>query len=133
MARGLTTHCMDCFRPIIVAMLTLSLAMPVGCQWRRGLDFHGARDTSYEKMATQIEYPAESPCTQNSADPSINSPPPVTLDNDSKPEYRNISLQEAIQTALANSDVLRDLGGAVVRAPETTRTTTDTAIAETNP
>ena len=133
MARGLTTHGMDRFRRIIVAMFTLSLAMPVGCQWRRGLDFHGAKDTSYEKMATQIEYPAESPCTQNSGDPSMNSPPPVTLDNDAKPEYSDITLQEAIRTALANSDVLRDLGGAVVREPETTRTTADTAIAETNP
>jgi hypothetical protein len=133
MVRGLTTHGMDRFRRIIVAMLTLSLAMPVGCQWRRGLDFHGAKDTSYEKMATQIEYPAESPCTQNSADPSINSPPPVTLTNDAKPEYCDITLQEAIQQALANSEVLRDLGGAVVRAPETTRTTTDAAIVETNP
>ena len=84
-------------------------------------------------MATQIEYPAESPCTQNSADPSINSPPPVTLDNDAKPEYWDVSLQEVIQLALANSEVLRDLGGAVVRAPDTTRTTVDTAIAETDP
>jgi outer membrane protein TolC len=133
LARGLTMHSMDRLRRIIVSLLTLSLAMPTGCQWHRGMDFHGAKDASYEKMATQIEYPAESPCTQSSADSSINSPPPVTLDNNNKPEYCDITLQEAIGQALANSDVLRDLGGAVVRAPETTRTTTDAAIAETNP
>ena len=132
-ARGLMTHGMDAFRRTIVAMLTTSMVMPAGCQWRRGADFHSTPEACYIKMATQIEYPAESPCTQNSGDPSVNSPPPVTLTDDKKPEYWDVSLQEVIQLSLANSEVLRDLGGAMVRAPDTTRTTADAAIAETDP
>jgi outer membrane protein TolC len=132
-ARGLMTHGMDAFRRTIVVLLTTSMVMPAGCQWRRGADFHSTPEACYIKMATQIEYPAESPCTQNSGDPSVNSPPPVTLTDDKKPEYWDVSLQEVIQLSLANSEVLRDLGGATVRAPDTTRTTADVAIVETDP
>jgi outer membrane protein TolC len=131
--RGPTAHGMDRIRRTIVAVLTTSLVMPAGCQWRRDAAFHGAPEACYDKVATQIEYPAESPCTQSNADPSIDSSPPVTLSADTKPNYWDVSLQEVIQLALANSEVLRDLGGAVVRAPESTRTTVDAAIAETNP
>ena len=57
----------------------------------------------------------------------------MTLLDAENREYWNLSLAEVIEIALANSQVLRDLGGVVVRAPETTRTTYDAAIAETDP
>ena len=41
--------------------------------------------------------------------------------------------RKRFRLALANSRVLRDLGGAVVRSPATTRTTIDPAIVETDP
>jgi outer membrane protein TolC len=44
-----------------------------------------------------------------------------------------MSLEEAIHLTLENSRVLRDLGGAVVRAPGTIRTTLDPAAVETDP
>jgi hypothetical protein len=52
--------------------------------------------------------PAESPCTQSNTDPSVDSPPPVTVDADAKPNYWDVSLQEVIQLALANSPASLD-------------------------
>ncbi len=49
------------------------------------------------------------------------------------PEYWPMSLNEAIRTALANSNVLNDLGGTIVRSPETVRTLQDASIVETDP
>lgn len=67
------------------------------------------------------------------ADESLSSPAPRTLQTQGTPQYWDMSLEEAIQVTLANSRVLRDLGGAVVRAPASTRTTLDPATVETDP
>jgi hypothetical protein len=88
---------------------------------------------TYEKVASEIEYPAESGCTQMNADESLASPHPWTIQTEGTPEYWEMSLEEAIHLTLANSKVLRDLGGAVVRAPASTRTTLDPAVVETDP
>jgi outer membrane protein TolC len=88
---------------------------------------------TYEQVASEIDYPSESTCTQMNADESIASPQPWTIATQGTPQYWDLSLEEAIQLTLANSRVLRDLGGAVVRAPLSTRTTLDPAIAETDP
>ncbi len=44
-----------------------------------------------------------------------------------------LTLQEAVRIALSNSPVLRDLGGTVIRSPETTVTALDPAVIETDP
>ena len=44
-----------------------------------------------------------------------------------------LTLQEAVRIALSNSPVLRDLGGTVIRSPETTVTALDPAVVETDP
>jgi len=44
-----------------------------------------------------------------------------------------LTLQEAVQIALSRSTVLRDLGGTVIRAPETVLTAVDPAMVETDP
>ena len=48
-------------------------------------------------------------------------------------EYQDVRLAEVVRLGLANSDVLRDVGGTVVRSPETTHTQFDAAIVETDP
>jgi len=48
-------------------------------------------------------------------------------------EYRNLTLHEAIQTALTNSRVLRDLGATVLRAPALVATSERLGIVETDP
>lgn len=44
-----------------------------------------------------------------------------------------LGLQEAVRIALSNSPVLRDLGGSVIRSPETATTAMDPAVIETDP
>ena len=45
----------------------------------------------------------------------------------------NLSLEEAIQLALSNSKILRDLGGTVLRSPQSSTSTNDPALALTDP
>ncbi len=125
---------MDGARKILTLLLAGSMLLPSGCLWQDSHKFEScAPDGTYERVASEIEYPTESECTVMNADESLNSPHPWTIDTEGTPEYWDISIEEAIQTALGNSKVMRDLGGAIVRAPLTTRTTLDPAIAETDP
>jgi hypothetical protein len=119
-------------RKALLVLLAATTAMPSGCSWSNS-GFQGKTDKYFETLATTIEYPAESACTLNSNDGSLAAPPPVTLLDAENPEYWNLSLAEVIEVALQNSQVLRELGGAVVRSPEATRTTYDSAIAESDP
>jgi outer membrane protein TolC len=120
-------------RKFLVLVLAALMAAPTGCQWGNHDNFKGATDKYFETLATSIEYPAESPSTLHNGDDSLAAPPPVTLLDAENPEYWNLTLAEVIEIALQNSQVLRELGGAVVRAPDATRTTYDAAIAETDP
>jgi hypothetical protein len=126
-------HFTSRLRKLTILLLAASMITPAGCQWGGDGNFRGKTDKYFETLATTIEYPAESPCTLNNNDASLAAPPPVTLLDAENPEYWNLSLAEVIEIALENSQVLRELGGAVVRAPEATRTTYDAAIAETDP
>lgn len=55
---------------------------------------------------------------------------PKSLDEVS---YQDLSLQEAIQTALSNSSVLRDLGGTILRVPSSLGTDQTMALEQTDP
>src|SRR5262249_24323955 len=111
------------FRKILSLLLAGTMVVPSGCGYMQSdRSFKGAVPGGvYEKVATEIEYPSESACTQMNADESLSSPRPWTIDTQGTPEYWDMSLEQAIQLALTNSRVLRDLGGSVVRSPETTR------------
>lgn len=124
---------MNRWRKSVVLLLAASLTAPTGCQWGSHSNFQGATDKYFETLATTIEYPAESKCTLENNDGSLNAPPPVTLLDADHVDYRNISLAEVIQLALENSPVLRELGGTVVRSPDATRTMYDPSIAESDP
>src|SRR3954447_14887980 len=125
---------MERLRKLLVLVLTGTLLVPSGCflQSHRKFKSEVPEDT-YSKVATEIEYPSESACTQNNADESLSSPHPWTIDTKGTPQYWDLSLEEAIQITLQNSRVLRDLGGAVVREPGSTRTALDPASVETDP
>lgn len=126
---------MDRLRKILTLFLTGTLVLPSGCFLRHSdKSFNSVvPKETYEQVASEIEYPTESACTQMNADESISAPAPWTLQTQGTPQYWDMSLEEAIQVTLANSRVLRDLGGAVVRAPGSTRTTLDPATVETDP
>ncbi len=58
--------------------------------------------------------------------------PPVTIRADDQHEYLEVSLEEAVQTALKNSRVLRDLGGQVLKTPSNSHTIHDPSLVETD-
>jgi outer membrane protein TolC len=61
-------------------------------------------------------------------------PPPFALDQESSEvDYWDMTLDEAIQTALSNSTVLRDLGAAIIQAPDLTPTIYDPSLRATDP
>lgn len=59
--------------------------------------------------------------------------PPNSLANGGPQEYWDLTLDEAIQIALMNSQVLRDFGGTVLTQPTGVATVYDPAIVETDP
>lgn len=84
----------------------------------------------HSPVATKIEYPNVRSSLQSEAIASIE---PLTLENPADLPAVEITLDDAIQRALAQSDILRSLGGSVVNAAQATSTKYDPAIVETNP
>src|SRR5262245_36293585 len=83
----------------------------------------------YRTQLMAVEYPD----VAAPADPSVlDTPAPYSLSANPQ-SFRAITLEEAVQTALAHSTVLRDIGGLVMNAPDTLRTRLGPAMAETDP
>ena len=83
-----------------------------------------------DSQTTRIEYPSPSSvCNEQPVD-SLYSPVPVTLSNYESVQSRELTLDECVATALANSEVMQKLGGVVVSAPSTATTLYDPALAE---
>jgi outer membrane protein TolC len=84
----------------------------------------------YETMARQIEYPKvatpENPAVADTL-------PPRTLDKPGDLQYWDLTLEEALRIAMANSTVIHDVGGRVVDAPATTATSINPAIVDSDP
>lgn len=121
-------------RNILNLLVASTMVLPSGCFLPDRKSFKAnIPEGTYAKVASEIEYPTESACTESTADESLASPQPWTIKTEGTPDYWDMSLEECIQLTLQNSRVLRDLGGAVVRAPSSTRTALDPAAAETDP
>lgn len=91
----------------------------------------GEIDTShYQHLAKQIEIPDHA---TPSDDMLAATPAPLSLESPETLDYLELSLEETMHLALANSQVLRDLGGTVLRAPDGTRSKGDPSIAESDP
>ena len=84
----------------------------------------------HSPVATKIEYPSVQSCLE----PTITATAqPYSLQNPAELPAHELTLAEAIQLALTQSDILRSLGGSVVQNPLGTRTNFDPAIAESDP
>ncbi len=84
----------------------------------------------FSQRALETEYPdVESAPSDQVGGPGN----PRSLEDHDKLKYQDITLQEAIQLALEHSQVMADLGGTVLRSPDTMRTTYDPAVQETDP
>jgi len=80
-------------------------------------------------VSTDIEYAdVQAPINESAAGTG----PPITIADKGPLEYWDLSLDEAVQLALHNSTVLRDLGGTILTQPDTMRTVYTPALAETD-
>ncbi|MGC3966377.1 MAG: TolC family protein [Pirellulales bacterium] len=121
-------------RLIAAGLLTTGalIALAIGCRTRDEslLGFNRVSTASYKASATSIEYADVR--TPTSTD-LLATPAPRSLAAGAPMAFRDISLQEAMQTALANAKVLRDLGGQMLRTPQGYATVYGAAIQETDP
>jgi outer membrane protein TolC len=130
------------------AILTSILLVTSGCAPRQPFYFFEDGDLSHYVGAIQkIEYPDS---CQEPLDEAAGASEPLTLTNPNFDEIWELSLEEAIRTALENGKVLRNLGGrfasfggprpqtgepavSLLTAPQATPTVYDPAIVETDP
>lgn len=84
----------------------------------------------YQSLAKQIEFPDH---PTPSEDMLAATPPPKSLASLDTEDYLSLSLEETIHLALANSSILRDLGGTLLRTPDATKTRFDPSAVETDP
>lgn len=90
----------------------------------------GTGVSHYKRVATEIEFPD----TQVARLPdAAMTEAPRTLRSAAAEQLWDLPLQEAIQTALVNSKVMRDLGGRVLTAPSTVSTVYNPSIQESDP
>lgn len=111
----------------VAAVATFAAA---GCHHDANCKLSPVDRTHYRTVATQIEYPDV--CT--TINPNVvGALAPRTIRDGEPTDYWELSLQEALQVALANSDIMRDLGARVITAPAATPSTFDPAIQESDP
>lgn len=86
----------------------------------------------YHQEAARVTYadPAAAPADRRDA---YSTPAPSGLDADEMPEPWDITLEQSIQWALSNTNVLRELGGTILRTPQTAQTMQSPGIVETDP
>src|SRR5262245_26092502 len=102
----------------LISVLAVLLAT-AGCNLVGPNRSSDAELAHYKQLALAVEH------AQLNTPPSENAftPEPRTIDHNAAPqqpqEWWDLPLIEAIEIAVARSSVLRDLGGTVVRAPET--------------
>jgi len=112
--------------PLMV--LTVGILLAAGCRYD---NCKFAPQSSYVPWVQEIEYPDADLCEADLAFDELSAPPSVR-----HPEELDkwpLSLDETIQLALANSRVIREIGGRVVSAPAGATTIFDPAIREADP
>ncbi len=114
---------------LIWGCLALAATVP-GCASHKLPDDPQGGIIHYQEMATQIEVPA----VPEPSDSSLaKMPPPPDVRNPGPVQYCDMSLLQVVQYAMAHARVMQDLGGTLLRAPETVPTTYWMAIQETDP
>lgn len=115
-----------------IAASCIGISILSGCKpTERFRAWKANSDVSYfQNFVTQIEYPD----LQQAPPPVlVDTPRPLTIENPSELQMVEMTLQQAIQSALESSEVLRNLGGSVVNAPFAQATQLDPALTDLNP
>ncbi len=115
----------------ISALIVICLAMVAGCHHRSKVKFVDSCSDCASDFQ-QIEYPDVCDAALDNPSDLLTAPPPTILNIDEQEPWP-MTLEEAIEMALANSQVLTRLGGLVVSAPQGAATVFDPAIQATDP
>ncbi len=116
-------------RCLSIVLVAAAIAL-AGCRQQRPPVDGPYPNSAMGVALTRIEYPDVEVPSRDSVFPVE---PPRTLRTLSEVRYWDLSLEETIRLALLNSNVLRDLGGAVTRSPDAVQVTTDPSLQETDP
>lgn len=118
-------------RRAVVVLLVCSMLTP-GCLLHRHAADEAGSAKFWQDQAQRVTYADPSAAPTDNRDP-FSTPPPASVNNEQLPAYWDLTLEQTIQWALANTNVLRELGGTILRSPETTRTMQSPAVVETDP
>lgn len=113
--------------PALLAFLSVA-----GCasQQTSQLKFDSAPQTPSQTFLQQIETPELRDPSNTSGDDLL-TPLPLTISNYQDTQSWELTIDQCVEMALANSKVLQKLGGVVVNNPQVARTLYDQAIQET--
>lgn len=118
-------------RLLLVAMFSLLAVVQAGCRtYGQAKQTIGNDTTQVDRIMRRVDGRCEQQTSMVLADH------PRTIEEFEQtgaPDYRDISLQEALDLALTNVQVLRDLGATVIRTPQATATYNLQAIRQTDP
>lgn len=116
----------DYRRGIAGLLIGAMLTAVGGCAKHNEVKFADSTFEHYKRVATEMKF----------ADVHSPAAPPteIPLSLATAPrEFWDVPLEEAIQLALQNSQVMRDLGGLILRSPQTARSVQVPAIVELDP
>ncbi len=120
-------------RPIALTMMACAVGVitAIGCQTHRNFSETIANDTSSIDTIMQM-VDAGAPAITF---PDVSATPLTvrSIEDFATLQYRDMSLQETIHTALQHSQVMRDLGATILRAPQTVVTDQTKPLAELDP
>ena len=115
---------------VLVAFSATALAF-AGCASTETWDRTLGNDTSH---IDRISASVDNPRPEVYPDIQVGEPiTPRTIRDLSELNYTDISLDEVLQLAMQKKDVLRELGGTILRNPESIQTRYTTGLQETNP
>ena len=126
--------------PLRRFVVSVALAVLAGCHPQEPFYLKKVDNdlAHYKGVATEIDYPNVD--TVDRLADVANAAPPPSLQNNKDREVWNLSLEDAVQIALRNNKVMRNIGGSVqgppdfiLRNPELAPTIYDPALAESNP
>lgn len=107
------------------------LLLFAGCRSSQDSSFD-ASYAHYRSVVQQVEYPDVQVGAQVLASETATLPPPTVRRFD-QIEYLDLTLEDAVRMAIDNNETVRQVGGAIVRAPANASTIYDSAIQETDP
>ena len=119
------------------AGLAMLVMLSSGCgPWRKWAHEPGPHDTRtsyHDRLGMQITYPEVAECANEVTQAAQAVVPPLVDEDPSKVPVYELTLAEAVQMAVRQSPVIRDLGGTVVTAPAAVTTVYEPSLAHTNP